>query len=162
MNTTILQLVAIYNIQLHVSAMYVCHRQVVQRAYWPNTTGMTHLKTKEGLEVDLYSLTSALDGGGESTPPPLYPRERDPVRILHEAGWAPGSVWTGADNFTSPGFRSPLGAHSERLYWLGYLGPLCWFKARWKGNERRNGTAVCTRPPVLVNVNLRATRGLVP
>jgi hypothetical protein len=29
---------------------------------------------------------------------PLYPRERDPVPILQEAGWAPGLVWTGAGN----------------------------------------------------------------
>jgi len=34
MNTTILQLVAIYNIQLHVSALYVGHHQVVRRTYW--------------------------------------------------------------------------------------------------------------------------------
>ena len=33
MNTTILQLVAIYNIQLHVSALYVAYHQVVQRTY---------------------------------------------------------------------------------------------------------------------------------
>jgi len=33
MNTTLLQLVAIYNIQLHVSALYVGHHQVVQRTY---------------------------------------------------------------------------------------------------------------------------------
>ena len=33
MNTTILQLVAIYNIQIHVSALYVGHHQVVQRTY---------------------------------------------------------------------------------------------------------------------------------
>jgi len=33
MNTTILQLVAIYNIQLHVSALCVGHHQVVQRTY---------------------------------------------------------------------------------------------------------------------------------
>jgi len=33
MNTTILQLVAIYNIQLHVSALYVGHHQAVQRTY---------------------------------------------------------------------------------------------------------------------------------
>jgi len=33
MNTTILQLAAIYNIQLHVSALYVGHHQVVQRTY---------------------------------------------------------------------------------------------------------------------------------
>ena len=33
MNTTILQLVAIYNIQLHVSALYVGRHQVAQRTY---------------------------------------------------------------------------------------------------------------------------------
>ena len=33
MNTTILQLVVIYNIQLHVSALYVGNHQVVQRTY---------------------------------------------------------------------------------------------------------------------------------
>ena len=33
MNTTILQLVAIYNVQLHVSALYVGYHQVVQRTY---------------------------------------------------------------------------------------------------------------------------------
>ena len=33
MNTTILQLVAIYNIQLHVSALYVGHHPVVQKTY---------------------------------------------------------------------------------------------------------------------------------
>ena len=35
MNTTILQLVAIYNIQVHVSALYVGHHQVVQGTYKP-------------------------------------------------------------------------------------------------------------------------------
>jgi len=34
MNTTILQLVAIYKIQLHVSALYISHHQAVQRTYW--------------------------------------------------------------------------------------------------------------------------------
>ena len=33
MNTTMLQFIAIYNIQLHVSALYVGHHQVVQRTY---------------------------------------------------------------------------------------------------------------------------------
>jgi len=31
MNTTILQLVAIYNIQLHVSALYISHHQFCPR-----------------------------------------------------------------------------------------------------------------------------------
>jgi len=35
-----------------------------------------------------------------ATTRPLYPRERDPVPIVQEAGWAPGPVWTGAENST--------------------------------------------------------------
>ena len=31
-------------------------------------------------------------------PAALYPR-KDPVPIIQEVGWAPGSVWTGAENF---------------------------------------------------------------
>jgi hypothetical protein len=46
------------------------------------------------------SLTSALDGGGWSTPRlrPLYPRKRDPVPSLQEFDWASGPVWTVAEN----------------------------------------------------------------
>ena len=40
-----------------------------------------------------------------ATPRLLYPRERDPVPIVQEAGWATGPVWTGAENLApSPGF----------------------------------------------------------
>ena len=36
---------------------------------------------------------------------PLYRRERVPVPIVQEAGWAPGPVWAGAENLASaPGF----------------------------------------------------------
>jgi hypothetical protein len=34
----------------------------------------------------------------------LYLRERNPVPIVLEAGWAPGPVWAGAENFAPPGF----------------------------------------------------------
>ena len=61
----------------------------------------------EGPEVETrysttLSSTSALDGGGWSTsrpPPTLYPRGRDPLSIIQEAGWAPGPVWTGTEKF---------------------------------------------------------------
>jgi len=43
----------------------------------------------------------------------LYPRERDLVLIVQEAGWAPAQVWTGVENLTPnrdsiPGPSSPL------------------------------------------------------
>ena len=36
----------------------------------------------------------------------LYPGKA-PVPILQEAGWAPGLVWTGAENLAPTGIRSP-------------------------------------------------------
>jgi hypothetical protein len=58
------------------------------------------------------------------TPRPLYPRERDPVRIVQEAGWAPGPVWTATVNLASAGIRSPdRPPRSESLYRLSHPGP---------------------------------------
>ena len=43
--------------------------------------------------------TSALDGGWWSTPRPgRFTPGKDPVPIVQEVGWAPGPVWTGAEN----------------------------------------------------------------
>ena len=58
-----------------------------------------------------------------ATPQPLYPRER-PVTNVQGAGWAPGPVWTGAENLASTWIRSPdRPARSESLYRLCYPGP---------------------------------------
>ena len=71
------------------------------------------------------SLTSALDGvGANATPRPLYPRERDPLPILQEAGQVPGPVWTGAENLAPTGVRSPdRPARSESQFRRRYPGP---------------------------------------
>jgi len=37
---------------------------------------------------------------------PLYSRERDPLPIVYEAGWAPGSIWTGVEILAPTGIRS--------------------------------------------------------
>jgi hypothetical protein len=37
-------------------------------------------------------------------PWPLSTPGKDPVTIVQEAGWAPGPVWTGAENLATPGF----------------------------------------------------------
>jgi hypothetical protein len=39
-----------------------------------------------------------------TTPRPLYPRA---VPTVQEAGWESETVWTGAENLTSTGIRSP-------------------------------------------------------
>ena len=70
------------------------------------------------------SLTSALDGGGWSTPRTgRFTPGKDTVPIVYEVGWAPGPVWTGAENLAPTGIRSPnCPAHSESLYRLSYPG----------------------------------------
>ena len=53
-----------------------------------------------GVDVYLYSSsTSALDGGGWSTPRPgRFTPGKEPVPIVEEAGWATGPGWTGVEN----------------------------------------------------------------
>jgi hypothetical protein len=69
--------------------------------------------------------TSALDGGEWSTPRSgCFTPGKDPVPIAQKAGWAPGPVWTGAENLAPTGIRSPnRPARSESLYRLRYPGP---------------------------------------
>jgi hypothetical protein len=56
----------------------------------------------------------ALEGGegSASRPGPLFTPGKDQVPIVQEAGWAPGPVWTGAENLVPhqdsiPGPSSP-------------------------------------------------------
>ena len=69
--------------------------------------------------------TSALDGGGWSTPPlDRFTPGKDPVAIVQETGWVRGPVWTGAGNLAPTGIRSSnRPARSESLYRLSYPGP---------------------------------------
>jgi hypothetical protein len=54
-------------------------------------------------------------------PRPLSTPGKDPVSIVQEAGWAPGPVWTGAENLAPTGIRSPdRPARSQSLYRLSY------------------------------------------
>jgi hypothetical protein len=57
--------------------------------------------------------------GGQRHAPAACTSGKYLVPIVQEAGWAPGSVWTDAENLTSTGIRSPdLPARSESLYRL--------------------------------------------
>ena len=51
-------------------------------------------------------MTTVLERGrGVSvTPRPLFTTGKDRVPIVQEAGWAPGPVWTGAENLAPPRF----------------------------------------------------------
>jgi hypothetical protein len=55
------------------------------------------------------------------TPRPIFNSGKDPVPIAQEAGWAPGPVWTGAENLALTGIRSPdRPARNHSLYQLRY------------------------------------------
>ena len=53
--------------------------------------------------------TTALEGseGSASRPGHSLPPGKDPVPIVEEAGWAPGPVWTDAENLAPTGIRFP-------------------------------------------------------
>jgi len=74
----------------------------------------------------ILSLTSALDGGGWSTPQPArFTPGKDPLPIVKDVEWASGPVWLGAENLAPTGIRSPYRpARDNSLYRLSYCGPL--------------------------------------
>ena len=54
----------------------------------------------------------------------LHPKARRGTPTVQEAGWAPGPVWTGAENLAPTGIRSPnRPARSESLYRLNQRFP---------------------------------------
>jgi hypothetical protein len=56
-----------------------------------------------------------------TTPRPPSTPGKNPVPIVQEAAWAPGSVWTDAKNHAPIGIRSPdRPACSQSLYRLSY------------------------------------------
>jgi hypothetical protein len=58
--------------------------------------------------------------GQRHAPAAFYPW-KDSVPIVQEVGWAPGPVWTGAENLTPTGIRSPdRPARGQSLYRLSY------------------------------------------
>ena len=59
--------------------------------------------------------------GVSVTPWPLFTPGKDLVPFVQEAGWAPGPVWTGAENLVFTGIRSPdRPVRSQSLYRVSY------------------------------------------
>jgi hypothetical protein len=59
--------------------------------------------------------------GQRHAPVAPYPPEKDPVPIVQGAGWAPGPVWTVAENLAPTGILSPdRPARRQSLYRLSY------------------------------------------
>ena len=59
------------------------------------------------------------------TPRPFYPRERDPVPLVEQAGWAPVPGWTGAGNLVFTGIRSlDCPARRESIHLIAPAGTI--------------------------------------
>ena len=57
--------------------------------------------------------------GQNHVPVALPLSKTDPAPDVQEAVWAPGPVWTSAENLAATGIRSPdRPACNESLYWL--------------------------------------------
>jgi hypothetical protein len=63
-------------------------------------------------------------GGWSSPRPGPFSPGNDPVHIVQQAGWAPGPVWTGAENLAPSSVRTPdLQTRSGSLYYRRNHGP---------------------------------------
>ena len=85
-------------------------------------TGRTAHRGSRGIALLFHDHGTRRGWGVSVTPRPFFTPRKNSVSIAQEAGWAPGPVWTGAENLASTGIRSPdRSARSQSLYRLRYL-----------------------------------------
>jgi len=70
-------------------------------------TGRTAHRVSRGIALPVLDHGTRRGWGVSVTPRPLFTPGKDPVPTVQEAGWAPGAVWTGAENLSPTGIRSP-------------------------------------------------------
>jgi hypothetical protein len=84
------------------------------------TGRMAHRRSR-GIALLFHDHGTSRGWGVSVTSRSLFTPGQDPVPIVQEAGWAPGPVWTGAENLAPTGIRYPdRPARSKSLYRLRY------------------------------------------
>ena len=84
-------------------------------------TGRTAHRGSRGIALLFHDHGTIRGWGVSVTPRPLFTPRKDPVQIVQETGWAPGPVWTGAENLAPTGIQSlDRPARSLLLYRLSY------------------------------------------
>ena len=84
-------------------------------------TGRTTYRGSRDIALPFHDHGTTRGWGVSVMPRPFFTPGKHPVPILQEAGWAPGQVWTIAENLAPTGIRSPdRPAHSQSLYALRY------------------------------------------
>jgi hypothetical protein len=66
-------------------------------------TGSTAHRGSRGIALLFLDHSTRREGGVSVTPLPLFTTGEKQVPIVQEAGWAPGPVWTGAENLVPTG-----------------------------------------------------------
>jgi len=90
-------------------------------------TGCTAHRRSRGIALLFHDNGTSREWGVSVTPRPLFTLGKDRVPIVQEAGWAPGPVWTGAENLAPTGIRSPdRPTRSQSLYRLRYQANTTW------------------------------------
>jgi hypothetical protein len=98
---------------------YIIKMQV--KVKWPRYRSGVAQRVGRGIALLFYDLGTRRGWVVSVTPWPYFTHGKDPVPILQEAGWAPGSVWTGAEKLAPTGIRSPdRPARCQSLYRLSY------------------------------------------
>ena len=84
----------------------------------------TGQRGSRGIALPFHDHGTRRGWGVSVTPWPLFTPGKDPVPIVQEAGWAPGPVWTGAENLAPTRIRSlDRPALSQSLHQLRYQAP---------------------------------------
>ena len=84
-------------------------------------TGRTAYRRSRGIALPFNDHGTRWGWEISVTPRLLSTPGKDPAPIVQEAGWAPGPVWTVAENLVPTGIRSPdRPAPSQSLYRLRY------------------------------------------
>jgi len=68
-------------------------------------TGCTAHRGSRGIALLFHDHCTRRGSGVSFTPRPLFTSGKDPAPIVQEAGWAPGPVWTDAENLAPSGFN---------------------------------------------------------
>ena len=90
-------------------------------------TGRTAQRGSRGITLLFLDHGTRRGWGVSVTPRQLFTLGKEPVPIVQEAGWAPGPVWTGAENHASPpGFDPRIVQTVASRYTDWATGPTAW------------------------------------
>jgi len=114
-------------------------------------TGRTAHRGSRGIALPFHDHGTRRRWGVSVTSRPLFTPGKDPVPIVQEAGWAPVSVWTDAENLAPTGIRSPdRPARSQSLYRLCYPAHIRWI---WMAPRQLASWSVCYQSNTQISIH---------